>query len=78
MSSASSNTASMMDESVSASTEANKQRQSNLQRIQNRKQTLRNWPLEKKLEKLAIYSTCKADTDCNCNGKIMAGEMEDT
>jgi histone acetyltransferase len=52
----------------SASADANKQRQSNLQRIQQRKQSLRCWPLDKKLEKLAIYSSCKADGDCKCNG----------
>ncbi len=65
----------IMDESGSASTEANKQRQSNLQRIQNRKQALRSWPLDKKLEKLAIYSTCKANTDCKCNGKLKASSL---
>ena len=46
----------------------NKQRQSNLQRIQQRKQSVRNWPKEKKLEKLAIYSSCKEDEECKCNG----------
>ena len=46
----------------------NKQRQSNLQRIQQRKQSVRNWPKEKKLEKLAIYSSCKEEEDCKCNG----------
>ena len=46
----------------------NKQRQSNLQRIQQRKQSVRNWPKEKKMEKLAIYSSCKEDEDCKCNG----------
>ena len=54
---------------ASASSEANKQRQSNLQRIQQRKQALRCWPLDKKLEKLAIYSSCRADPDCKCNGE---------
>ena len=48
--------------------EANRQRQSNLQRIQQRKQAVRCWPLDKKLEKLAIYSSCKAGEDCKCNG----------
>ena len=47
--------------------EANRQRQSNLQRIQQRKQAVRCWPLDKKLEKLAIYSSCKAAEDCKCN-----------
>ena len=50
--------------------EANRQRQSNLQRIQQRKQAVRCWPLDKKLEKLAIYSSCKAAEDCKCNGKL--------
>ena len=36
--------------------DSNKQRQSNLQRIQQRKQSVREWPVDKKLEKLAIYS----------------------
>ena len=36
----------------------NKQRQSNLQRIRQRKQAVREWPTDKKLEKLAIYSSC--------------------
>ena len=48
--------------------DGNKQRQSNLQRIQQRKQAVREWPADKKLEKLAIYSSCKADTSCKCNG----------
>ena len=54
---------------ASASADANRQRQSNLQRIQQRKQALRGWPLDKKLEKLSIYSSCKADAECKCNGK---------
>lgn len=54
---------------ASASSDANRQRQSNLQRIQQRKQALRSWPIDKKLEKLAIYSSCKADNECKCNGK---------
>ena len=36
--------------------DSNKQRQSNLQRIQQRKQSVREWPVDRKLEKLAIYS----------------------
>jgi len=48
--------------------DGNKQRQSNLQRIQQRKQAVREWPADKKLEKLAIYSSCKADPSCKCNG----------
>lgn len=46
----------------------NKQKQSNLQRIQLRKQSVRAWPAEKKIEKLGIYSSCKADENCKCNG----------
>jgi len=53
---------------ASKEAEANRQRQSNLQRIQQRKQAVRCWPLDKKLEKLAIYSSCKAGEDCKCNG----------
>ena len=48
--------------------EENKQKQSNLQRIQLRKQSVRAWPAEKKIEKLGIYSSCKADENCKCNG----------
>ncbi|XP_075982048.1 gcn5 acetyltransferase isoform X2 [Anticarsia gemmatalis] len=42
-------------------------RQSNLQRIQQRKQQVYNWPHNKKLLKLAIYSACQTP-DCQCNG----------
>nr|CAD7194017.1 unnamed protein product [Timema douglasi] len=42
-------------------------RQSNLQRIQQRKQQVYNWPHDKKLLKLAIYSACQA-AECKCNG----------
>lgn len=55
---------------ASASADANRQRQSNLIRIQQRKQAVRAWPLEKKLEKLSIYSSCKSDADCKCNGEF--------
>lgn len=37
-------------------------RQSNLQRIQHRKQQVYNWPHNKKLLKLAIYSACQVST----------------
>ena len=47
---------------------APQQRQSNLQRIQQRKAAVKSWPLDKKLEKLAIYSACKGDATCKCNG----------
>ena len=50
---------------------ANRQRQSNLQRIQQRKQAVRGWPIDKKLEKLAIYSSCKVGDECKCNGNTL-------
>ncbi|XP_053616213.1 histone acetyltransferase KAT2A isoform X1 [Plodia interpunctella] len=53
--------------STSASTEGQASRQSNLQRIQQRKQQVYSWPHNKKLLKLAIYSACQTP-DCNCNG----------
>ena len=34
-------------------------RLNNIQKIQLRKQQAREWPLSKKLEKLAVYSSCK-------------------
>ncbi len=62
----------------------NQQRKSNLQRIQQRKQAVRGWPQDKKIEKLAIYSSCRYGADdaeaapsdaasgratgCKCNG----------
>ncbi|XP_012270627.1 histone acetyltransferase KAT2A [Orussus abietinus] len=42
-------------------------RQNNLQRIQQRKQQVFNWPQLKKLLKLANYSACQVE-DCKCNG----------
>ncbi|XP_015115187.1 histone acetyltransferase KAT2A [Diachasma alloeum] len=42
-------------------------RQNNLQRIQQRKQHVFNWPQVKKLLKLANYSACQVE-DCKCNG----------
>lgn len=42
-------------------------RQNNLQRIQQRKQQVFNWPQLKKLLKLANYSACQIE-DCKCNG----------
>ncbi|XP_069673616.1 histone acetyltransferase KAT2A [Periplaneta americana] len=53
--------------SGSASAADQSSRQSNLQRIQQRKNQVYNWPHNKKLLKLAIYSACQAD-DCKCNG----------
>ncbi|CAH0719044.1 unnamed protein product, partial [Brenthis ino] len=49
-----------------ASTEG-QSRQSNLQRIQQRKQQVYSWPHIKKLLKLAIYSACQTP-ECTCNG----------
>lgn len=43
-------------------------RVSNVQRIQQKKAQVRAWPRDKKLEKLAIYSACKGDENCKCNG----------
>ncbi|XP_069959700.1 histone acetyltransferase KAT2A isoform X1 [Cherax quadricarinatus] len=43
-------------------------RVSNVQRIQQKKAQVRAWPRDKKLEKLAIYSSCRADENCRCNG----------
>ena len=40
--------------------EDNKQKQSNLQRIQLRKQSVRAWPAEKKIEKLAPIGSIHA------------------
>uniref|UniRef100_UPI00358F1C47 histone acetyltransferase KAT2B isoform X2 n=1 Tax=Myxine glutinosa TaxID=7769 RepID=UPI00358F1C47 len=41
----------------------------NLQRIAQRKAQVRAYPRSKQLEKLGIYSACKADDDsCTCNG----------
>ena len=44
------------------------QEQGNVQRFQQRKQAVRGWAVDKKLEKLAIYSSCKEDALCKCNG----------
>ena len=35
-------------------------RLNNIQRIQLRKQQVREWPRPKKMEKLSVYSSCKA------------------
>lgn len=53
---------------VEASGSQGQQRKSNLQRIQMRKAAVRCWPQDKKLEKLAIYSSCKDNEECKCNG----------
>lgn len=43
-------------------------RQNNLQRIALKKAQVRSWSRNKKLEKLAVYSACKAEDGCKCNG----------
>ncbi|XP_078660310.1 histone acetyltransferase KAT2A-like [Branchiostoma floridae x Branchiostoma belcheri] len=40
----------------------------NLQRIAQRKSQIRGYNRTKKLEKLGVYSACKADESCKCNG----------
>lgn len=42
-------------------------RPNNLQRIAQKKQQVRQFPRNKKLEKLAVYSSCKSE-GCKCNG----------
>ena len=46
-------------------------RQSNLQKIQQRKSEMKSWPLDIKLTKLAIYSACNGDANCKCKGKFL-------
>jgi len=45
----------------------NQSRPNNLQRIQQRKQQMYDWPQMKKLLKLATYSACQVEK-CKCNG----------
>ncbi|CAH3176186.1 unnamed protein product [Porites lobata] len=40
----------------------------NLQRIAQRKAQIKTYPVRKKLEKLGVYSSCKAEESCKCNG----------
>ncbi|XP_072179087.1 histone acetyltransferase KAT2A-like [Diadema setosum] len=40
----------------------------NLQRNAQRKAQVRSFPRTKKLEKLGVYSSCKAEDSCKCNG----------
>uniref|UniRef100_T1JCV1 histone acetyltransferase n=1 Tax=Strigamia maritima TaxID=126957 RepID=T1JCV1_STRMM len=54
-------------DAISRST-SDSSRQSNLQRIAQKKAQVKNWPRTKKLEKLSIYSSCKAEDGCKCNG----------
>ncbi|XP_059487013.1 histone acetyltransferase KAT2A [Neocloeon triangulifer] len=55
------------EEGASSSSTAESSKTNNLMRIQQRKQQVYNWPRNKKILKLAIYSHCQAD-DCKCNG----------
>ncbi|XP_039747718.1 histone acetyltransferase KAT2A [Pararge aegeria] len=66
-SSATADDASSSNAATPASSEGQASRQSNLQRIQQRKNQVYSWPHNKKLLKLAIYSTCQTP-DCVCNG----------
>ncbi|XP_041970116.1 histone acetyltransferase KAT2A [Aricia agestis] len=66
-SSANTDDASSSNGATSASGDGHTSRQSNLQRIQQRKQQIYNWPHNKKLLKLAIYSICQTP-ECNCTG----------
>jgi len=43
-------------------------RLNNIQKIKLRKQQVQEWSNSRKLEKLAIYSSCKAEESCKCNG----------
>lgn len=61
-------TASCATETTPSRTTTDANRQGNLQRIAQKKAQVRNWPRTKKLEKLAIYSSCKAEDVCKCNG----------
>ncbi|KAL4226662.1 Histone acetyltransferase kat2b [Mactra antiquata] len=50
-----------------ANTTGEMSRPNNLQRIAQKKALVRSYPRTKKLEKLAVYSSCKTD-GCKCNG----------
>ncbi|XP_057293322.1 histone acetyltransferase KAT2A-like [Hydractinia symbiolongicarpus] len=43
-------------------------RPANIQRITQKKNQVKAYPRQKKLEKLAVYSSCKFDSLCTCNG----------
>ena len=47
---------------------------SNLQKIQQRKLQVKHYPNSKKLEKIALYSSCK-DEGCKCNGWKSSGNQ---
>ncbi|XP_076105543.1 histone acetyltransferase KAT2A-like [Mytilus galloprovincialis] len=49
------------------STTGEMSRPNNLQRIAQKKAMVRGYPRNKKLEKLAVYSSCKSES-CKCNG----------
>ncbi|XP_054164345.1 histone acetyltransferase KAT2A-like [Oppia nitens] len=55
--------------SSSTTSETSVQLKNNLQRIALKKQQLKTWTRSKKLEKLGVYSQCRAnDNTCKCNG----------
>lgn len=56
-----------MEDQQNQTPDSTSQKQSNLLRIQQRKQQVYNWPNHKKLLKLAVYSACQAE-DCSCTG----------
>ncbi len=59
----------MSESNASTSTEPQNQQKNNLQRIALKKHQLKTWQRNKKLEKLAVYSQCRADQhNCKCNG----------
>jgi len=41
-----------------------------IKKILERKTRLKQWPIEKKLEKLSFYSRCTYNTECGCSGKL--------
>lgn len=54
---------------TTSTAEPSSNQRNNLQRIALKKHQLKAWSRNKKLEKLAIYSQCRADhSQCKCNG----------
>ncbi|CAG2163838.1 unnamed protein product, partial [Oppiella nova] len=69
MSGTNASTSSGSSTSGSTTTEPSIQQKNNLQRIALKKHQLKTWTRSKKLEKLAVYSQCRAaDNTCKCNG----------
>ncbi|XP_018019022.1 histone acetyltransferase KAT2A [Hyalella azteca] len=66
--SSASTTASTTNQSQASQVARNSSILHNILRIQQRKSANRLLPKEKKLEKLASYSLCKADESCKCTG----------